>query len=57
MVLYSRYGNGFPTDTKFNNSYSVDRARLIGVILKIVDSISLNVINPGHILADLPEEL
>ncbi|KAH0548583.1 hypothetical protein GP486_007873 [Trichoglossum hirsutum] len=38
-------------------SYSVDRARLLGVLSKVVDSIMLNVVNAGHTLGDIPEEL
>ncbi|KAH0566436.1 hypothetical protein GP486_000148 [Trichoglossum hirsutum] len=38
-------------------SYTVDYARLQGVVSKIADSIYLNVVNAGHALGNLPEEL
>ena len=57
LVLGNKYGFEHGSTVKFVNSYSVDRARLKGVIVKIVESISLNVVNPGHTLGDLPEEL
>ena len=38
-------------------SHAVNRARLMGVLSKVTDSISLNVVNSGHGLGDLPAEL
>lgn len=40
-----------------SRSYAVDAARLHGVLSKIVDSIYLNVVNAGHTLDELPQEL
>ena len=60
IVLYRKYGNTSSEanhDAKVSNYYSVDRARLNGVLSKIVESISLHVINPGHTLGTLPDEL
>ena len=57
LVLHKKYGFVRQADVKLSNSFAVDRARLMGVITKIVESIALNVINPDHTLSDVPEEL
>lgn len=44
-------------DDKNYYAYSVERTRLMGVLSKVVGSISLNVVNAGHKLGDLPEDL
>jgi hypothetical protein len=48
--------DGPPKEEKYYFSYSVDRARLKGVLSKICNSILLNVVNAGHTLGDLPSE-
>ena len=55
MVLTDK--DGTSSEVTGYYSYSVDRARLMGVLTKVVESISLNVINPGHGLGELPEKL
>lgn len=55
MILAS--GHGSPGEEKNFYSYSVDRARLMGVLSKVVSSITLNVVNAGHTLGELPTEL
>lgn len=55
MILADK--DGILNEEENYYSYSVDRARLMGVLSKFVDSILLNVVNAGHTLGDLPAEL
>ncbi|KAL8871817.1 MAG: hypothetical protein Q9174_002428 [Haloplaca sp. 1 TL-2023] len=56
MILYDRHQSALK-DFEISQRWSVERARLKGVIFKIVDSIALNVVNPGHCLGDMPYQL
>jgi len=49
--------DGNPNSDQMEYTYSVHQTRLKGILSKVVNSIALNVVNPGHDLGQLPQEL
>lgn len=56
-ALYNMIVDEGRQGTDINTSYSIQKTRLRPVLSKMVESIALNVVNSGHNLAPLPDEV